>query len=397
MKYLLNVKIEPSRHYIHVKGKIENAISNTFYLNENFHMLYSKADNVDIGFKMDKEAPHPAFDAVSRPVIFDTKLTNIEFEYEGYISEIIADINQIDVDIVELANYSGWYPKPMLVGTAFDFDIKVSLPYGYELASNGTMHSNLHITSTDEDNDDIVVFASNKVKSVTFDEGVIKLTFLCPDEMLPNMSNRAKDIAKANSYFTEKYGEIKVQSAKKEIISVFRPRGGWGYKRGNATFMSYEFSKNETKYTGDFHELAHGWWGIANVTTDDWINEGGAEFSAYAASKYIYGSKYAENLMNDYTEKINKSDSKTSIIDTTSTSPDRSLNHYIKTTMMFINATKYFGEDRVFSLLKAVYNKYAGTRNASTMGFLDLCEPDMKTYFEKLLFAKDWKEIDYKI
>jgi len=53
MKYLLNVKIEPSKHYIHVKGKIENAISNTFYLNENFHMLYAKADNVDIGFKMD--------------------------------------------------------------------------------------------------------------------------------------------------------------------------------------------------------------------------------------------------------------------------------------------------------------------------------------------------------
>lgn len=248
-----------------------------------------------------------------------------------------------------------------------------------------------------EDNDDIVLFASNKVKRVIFDEGVIKLIFLCPDEMLPNMSNRAKDIAKANSYFTEKYGEIQVQSAKKEIISVFRPRGGWGYKRGNATFMSYEFNKNETKYTGDFHELAHGWWGIANVIADDWINEGGAEFSAYSASKYIYGSKYAENLENNYIEQINKSDSKTSIIDTTSTSLDRYLNHYIKTAMMFINAAKCFGEDRVFSLLKVAYNKYAGKRSATTTGLLYLCEPDMKTYFEKLLFAKNWKEIDFNI
>ena len=325
-------------------------------------------------------------------MIFDTKLANIEFEYEGYVPEIIADINQIDGDIVELASYAGWYSKPILGGTAFDFDIKVDLPYGYELASNGTIHNDTHITSTDEDNDDIVLFASNKVKRVIFDEGAIKLIFLCPDEMIPNMSNRAKDIAKANSYFTEKYGEIQIQSAKKEIISVFRPRGGAGYKRGNASFMSYEFNKNETQYTGDFHELAHGWWGIANVTTDDWINEGGAEFSAYSASKYIYGSKSAENLVNNYIEQINKSDSKTSIVDTISTSPDRYLNHYIKTAMMFINATKCFGEDRVFSLLKAVYNKYASTRNATTMGFLDLCEPDMKTYFEKLLFSKNQME-----
>ena len=58
------------------------------------------------------------------------------------------------------------------------------------------------------------------------------------------MSNRAKDIAKDNSYFKEKFSEIQIQSAKKEIFSVFRPRGGWGYKRGNATFMSCEFNKS---------------------------------------------------------------------------------------------------------------------------------------------------------
>lgn len=370
MKYLLDVKIEPDIHYIHVKGKIENAISNTFYLNQSFNIIKARANSVDIGHKMDKDAPHPAFDVVSRPVIFNTELRNIEFEYEGYVPEIIADVNQIDEDIIELASYAGWYPKTEFSGTTFDFDIKLNLPYGYELASNGKIHDYTHITSTGEDNDDIVIFASNKIKRVVFNEGVIKLIFLCPDEMLPTISNRAKDLATANEYFTEKYGEIQKQSAKKEIVSVFRPCGGWGYKRGNATFMSYENNKNKTKYTGDFHELAHGWWSIASTTTDDWINEGGAEFSAYAASKYIYGSKYAETLMNYYLEQISESDNTTSIVDTTSTSTDRYLNHYIKTTVMFINAGNNFGEDRVHSLLKKVYNKYAGSSNATTSGFI---------------------------
>ncbi|MDD3225353.1 MAG: hypothetical protein PHX70_11760 [Clostridium sp.] len=356
MKYLLNVKIEPSKHYIHVKGKIQNAISNTFYLNEKFNILYARADNLDIGFEMDKTAPHPEFDTVSRPVTFNTNFKNIEFEYEGYIPKIIFDVNQINEGIVELAGYTGWYPKPKL-NTVFDFEIQLDLPCDYELASNGKIHDNKYISSTGKDNNDIVIFASNKVKRIAFYKGKMKIIFLCPNEMLSSIANRAKDIAKANDYFKEKYGEIKVESAKKEIISAFRPCGGWGYKRGNATFMSGESNKNKTKYTRDFHELSHGWWSIANVITDDWINEGAAEFSAYAASKYIYGSKYAEDLLDNYIEEIKKSNSKISIIHTTSTSPDRYLNHYIKTTVMFIYAVKCFGEERVFALLKALYTE----------------------------------------
>jgi len=233
MKYLLDVKIDPSKHYIHVTGKVENATSNTFYLNENFHMLYAKVDNTEIGFIIDRAAPHPPFDSVSRPLVFDTASGDIQFEYEGYIPEIIADVNQIDEETVELAYYAGWYPKPAYFGITFDYDIKIDLPDGYELASNGKIEGNTQITSTDKNNEDIVLFASNKVQRFVFDEGAIKLTFLCPDEMIPSMSNRAKDIVKANSYFIEKYGEIQAKSSQQEIISVFRPRGGWGYKREN--------------------------------------------------------------------------------------------------------------------------------------------------------------------
>ena len=396
MKYFLKVTIEPSSHYIHVKGKIEDMPGNTLYLNENFTILWVKADNRDATFTMDKTAPHPEFDQVSRPVLFETESKSIEFEYEGCIDEVIFDVNQIDEDLVELASYAGWYFKPDL-GTVFDFDVVLNLPPGYELASNGTIHFPNHITSSDSDTSDIVLFASNQVKRVVFDEGVIKLVFLCPDEMLPNMERRAKDIAKANAFFTEKFGEITVRPANEEIISVFRPRGGWGYKRGKATFMSSEHSKNKTEFTGDIHELAHGWWSIANVATNDWINEGGAEFSAYAASKLLYGSTYAEQLVKKYIDGIHKTESETSIVDTTSASPDRYVNHYYKTTMMLIKASKLFGEEAVFSLLKNLYQRYAGTRNATTEGFLALCNPEMRAYFEKMLVAVDWKDIDLEV
>jgi hypothetical protein len=127
----------------------------------------------------------------------------------------------------------------------------------------------------------------------------------------------------------------------------------------------------------------------------DFCNEGGAEFSAYVACRYIYGDEFAMALKDNYLSQISKPHGTTSIVDTKSTSPDRELNHYIKTAIMFINAEQQFGEIRVFGLLKAVYNKYASTRNATTSAFLELCEPEMKDFFEKYLFANGWSEINY--
>jgi hypothetical protein len=158
--------------------------------------------------------------------------------------------------------------------------------------------------------------------------------------------------------------------------------------------MSAEWGKNETQYKDDFHELAHGWWGIANVTTDDWINEGGAEFSAYAAAKHIYGEEYSRKCISDYIEAISKSTEKVSIVDTTASSPDRYVNHYQKTAIMFINAQKEFGNEKVFSLLKRVYQTFKGTKAATTERFLSICDADMRNFYEDYLFATGWENFE---
>ena len=140
--------------------------------------------------------------------------------------------------------------------------------------------------------------------------------------------------------------------------------------------------------------MAHGWWGIADCSSNDWINEGGAEFSAFSAAKHIYGEEYADSVIQNYISQIKKSADEEAIVDSTPGSQYRYLNHYIKTTVMFVNACERFGENRVFDLLKELYEKFAATRNATTNEFLNLCKPDMRVFFEKLLFAKGWKEIN---
>lgn len=396
MKYFLEVYIEPTKHYIHVKGRIENAKDNSYYLNENFIILDSASKGEKINFFMDKTKPHPVFDVVSRPITFYTSNDEFAFEYEGNIPEIIDDINQIDEDIVELAVYSGWYPKPKDFNEVFDFELKVKMPTGYEIASNGKCIDYENITSLTKEND-IVIFASNAVERYEYIQSNIKCTFLCPSDMLQSMEQRAKDIKIANELFSQNYGELSINGNMTEITTVLRPRGGWGYKRGNATFISAEWGRKEKEHTGDFHEFAHAWWCISNVTTNDWINEGGAEFSAFTAAKSIYGDDYAQKYISSCIDKIAKSDCKISIVDTDYKSEYRFLNHYIKATMMYIKAQQIFGENKVFDLLKKLFKTYQNTRNATTSAFLSLCDNDMKKFFEEYLFTSDWNELEYKI
>ncbi len=389
MKYLLDVDIRPKEHYIHVKGSVKDFASTTFYLNESFKILSASANGKSISWRFDMDAPHPPFDIVSRPITFDTHEREVFFEYEGYIPQIIANINQVDEDIVELASYSGWYPKPGVLSEFFDFELHMPFAEGYEVAANGSVCGDT-IVGTQQF--DIAIFASTKVKRASFNKGAATFTFLCPEEMLSAIPLRAEELDKANVFFEDKFGGIIGESAS-EIISIFRPRGGWGYKRGNVSYMSHEWGKTQARFKDDFHELAHGWWSIADVSTNDWINEGGAEFSAYAAAKSIYGDAYADELMQGYIDQIKGSTGTETIVETTASSNDRYLNHYIKTAYMFDQACRRFGEQAVFDLLKKLYQKFAQTKvSATTDDFLQLCDGDMREFFRHYLYKKDWAD-----
>lgn len=390
MKYSMELRLEPAEHFLHVSGKIEEAEGSCFYLNENFTLLKARSGGKEIPFIMEKEMPRPPFDQVSRPVFFHTESREIEFEYEGYLPEAIAEVNRISRDEVELASYSGWYPKPDHIDTVFDFEVKLSLPEGYEVVSNGRCLPDGRIVSIVPDFD-IAIFASPLLKRFTREEGQAKISFLCPADMLPQMERRAKEILWANRFFTEKFGALSNQADKVELVNVFRPSGGWGYKRGNASFVSADWGRKEQRYQGDFHELAHGWWSVASIQTNDWINEGGAEFSAFSAARALYGEEYAKRQVEEYLKGIREAKEETSIVDTGPDSPERYVNHYYKTTVMYLRAQERFGGERVFGLLKKVFQTYQKTRNADTAGFLSLCDGDMRSFFEPYLFEKSWK------
>lgn len=217
MKYCLTARIDPAKQFLHVSGRIEDPESGLFYLNENFTLLYAGSNGKAVSAVMERDKPHPAFDTVSRPVLFHTDGDDIEFEYEGYIPEKIAD-----------------------------------------------------------------------------------------------------------------------------------------------------------------------------VRTNDWINEGGAEFSAFSAARRLYGEEYGKQQTEKYLKGIREAGGGASIAETGPDSPDRYVNHYFKTTVMYLAAQREFGEERLFGLLKKVFEAYRESRDATTEKFLALCDGDMRAFFEKYLFTTDW-------
>lgn len=407
MHYELQAVVRPSQQFLKVSGNLTGVEGQEgrFYLNENMEILSACAGGRKIGFWMDREGQRQPVDEVSRPVIFENDGEAFHFQYQGVLPEVMSEVNGIREGLVELAYYSGWYPKPVRMGKLFTYTLDLAVPEDYEVAANGDMEEGhlseallpgekcVRIVSRGTV-EDIAIFASNRVSRFHDCLEGLDITFLCPQEFAGSIEKRAGDIAKANRFYVEKYGALPGGSAGTQIVSVFRPGPGWAYKRNHVSFLSADQLREDSgQYRLDFHELAHGWWSVGDMERADWINEAGAEFSAFEAAKAIYGPDFSDPYEKECRQKIAEAGRVESIMASGFGSPYRSLNHYTKTTMMYILAARRFGEERMFDLLRRLYREFKDTKNAVTDDFLRLCDEDMRQFFVTALFAEDWEPL----
>lgn len=433
MKYILDVKIMPKENYIKVKGSIKDIEipngANVFCLNENFKISKLTSNGKDIDYIHDKNKSNPPYDLVSKPVILKTPLKEFDFEYDGYMPEIIGGVNQINEDIVELAMYSGWYPKVLLYTEnteeidfnierrGFEFELTVELPPEYSFAANAEI-KNIDTLSNGKtvysllsygvDRGDIALFASNKVIKIERTLNEITVFAICPPAMEKKNTLKLEILIEAQERMTELLGEPKI---KQSTCYINRPCGGWGYVRTSIVLMPGITDENDEALKDlsreaaihfsslDIHELAHYWWGIASSTgSNDWINEGGAEYTMLCIKKDMLGLENYNEFTGGYIERINACTSDEAIIETPNHGEIREINSYTKTAIMYIGAEIRFGKENLFKFLRKFYEQNKAKGNADTDRFLDLCEQilgkEAREYFNWLLYAKGWQNID---
>lgn len=398
MHYALEATLFPEQHRLCVKacltGMDWSGKPLRFYLNEGFAIRSLEVDGVPAAWAMDPLAPRPAFDTVSRPITCEVERADrLTVEYEGCIPSLISQINQLDPGLVELASYAGWYPK--LIRDAFTFDLAMRLPPSYRVASNGIVRreADRFVVEAATPQTDIALFASDRVVEAWIEDVDMRIGIFCPLERLNRVSTMFVELKQGMLRFIDWYG-LPLGMEKPMLCNVWRPRGGWGYRRGHTSFMSHEWI--EEQFHGEFHEMAHNWWGIADVTAHDWINEGGAEFSSFLLCRALYGADYAGGLLASYREHAQKAGTEHSVAETPPSSPDRYVNHYEKTTLMYLEAARRFGESGVLALLRALYEQHCAKRDATTESFLALSRarlgPEAERFFRQCLYAKSWRE-----
>ena len=146
-------------------------------------------------------------------------------------------------------------------------------------------------------------------------------------------------------------------------------------------------------FHGMCHEMSHFWWLLANAASpEDWINEGLAEFSAFRLSEGRYGKAFGEVLTKEYRQHAANCQTPDSIAETESSSPDRYINRYEKTTLMFLEARQRFGQESLDRLLKRINTRFAGTYDATTTLFLEEADKQMgkeaRDFFHETLYRK---------
>jgi hypothetical protein len=183
---------------------------------------------------------------------------------------------------------------------------------------------------------------------------------------------------------------------------VYSPRNGQGYSRIPLIIVSEERTLQKLSepfgeardFSHNCHELAHFWWMLVDPnTTDDWINEGLAEFSAFRISEEIFGKSFAEMRIGEYRQNASESKTSDAIAETEQSSADREVNRYYKTTLMFLDAQNRFGAEPLDKVLRALYARFAGNHQATTALFLEEVERQMgkeaQTFFRDTLYRKN--------
>ena len=403
--YNLEIQILPSSHRINGTARIVYPPDTCFYLNENLEIRSISTNGSPLPFHRKPEAHLPF--SVGSAVVIDATLHNeIQIEYSGTIDEVINSVNMIQPDLVELALYAAWYPL-FKSNSLFEYALKINLPSNYLTTTNGKLDQQQVVDGRTIDTwvsidlcSDIVVIASPHIQKIKEEQWGTRIEIFFNKIPINYITDQRDSLSKAINRFSHYFGPAQTEGLLRYVIS---PRSGWGYSRPPLFVVPEEYMLSRLdqvdglarSFHGSAHELAHFWWSIADASTpDDWINEGLAEYSAFRLSEELYGESFADTLLKEYQDHVAQCKTTTPIAETPHTSDDRYVNRYEKMTLIYLEARRRYGQEKLDRVFRALHTAFAGTRHATIAMFLGEINrqlgPEAQHFFDTALTQKVW-------
>lgn len=320
--YQIDLSLVPSDKLIEARVDLkfypqeDNLKDVVFYLHKQFSIKEVNGRLVS-GFHFDREGKSPAsYLPQGRPVTiqFSRRLrkeesTTLHFVYEGVITEWPSwSANVITKEWVEIGLYLPWFPYNEEYGD-FTFKVKVKIDPQYQVCSYGQAKKSGPVWTVCWNNptNDIVIMASKEMKSITLHEQDLLVNVYYVTLQEKTAKQMAEDLYATMTLFKSWFGGNKSNAI--SLVESARERGG-GYARrglivlGGLNDQMY-FEKKETYVRYLSHEVAHLWWqGASNVSWEDWMNEGFAEYSAMLVVRELFGREAFERRLSDKVANI---------------------------------------------------------------------------------------------
>jgi hypothetical protein len=394
VSYDLKVSIEPSQGSIDVHGIVAvpletEAKTLQFGLHETFAIKKLLVNGRRAQFSFQPGDPSPIFPAakkvsVNLPASVAPGKVQLKIEYSGRLKDIPefgtledqkqAMDDQINARLVELANYSAWYPQFRVYGHPIETSLEVSLPKGWTAICSGKKVDELEkngrsITrwSSPQDVDIVITAAPNyKRKVIPVSDGQIEIYYTqLPEEFI---AREGGEIAAVISLFTEGLGSTTIPSG--TVKQVFSPKrkgqGRAGIARPGLIVTSEGRMLEELAKDPKFsllqdvaHEIAHFWWNFG-AGQGDWINEAFAEYWSAVAVERIAGEQQFQNVLERYRSEVRDLSADAPSLSKVPFDGSGFVVRYYKGPLMLDSVRQTLGSDAFYGVAREFFQTYKG-------------------------------------
>ena len=340
VSYDLKVTIEPRQGTIAAHGNLAvplEADTKTlqFGLHETFAIKKLLINGHAAKFSFQPGDPNPIYPAtqkvmVTLPPSVPAGKVPLEIEYGGRLKEIPefgtfpdqkqALDDQINPRLVELANYSSWFPQFFVFGRPIEATLEVFLPKGWIAICSGKKADEREqdgrtVTrwASVQDTDILITAAPDyKGKVIPLADGQIDIYYTqLPEEFI---DREGSEITAVMDVFTRGLGSTTIPSG--AIKQVFSPKrkgqGRAGIARPGMIVTSEGLmlealakDRRASLLQDLAHEIAHFWWNFG-AGQGDWINEAFAEYSSAVAVEQIVSEEQFQKVLQGYRAEVRK-------------------------------------------------------------------------------------------
>ncbi len=402
VSYDLALVIQPKHGSIQVHGKIgvpvaAEAKTLTFGLHETFGVkkLLVNDHPATFSFQPGQASmlnPATRNVVVTLPAQTGPGKIQLEIEYGGQLKQLpefgtFADRrpamdDQINSRMVELANYSSWYPQFFATGHAIESSLEVSLPKGWTAVCSGKKleeheKEGRSITrwSSPQDIDILVAAAPNyKKRLVSLPDGQVEIYYTnLPEDFV---DKEGGEIGAVMSLFSQGLGDSAFPSA--TVKHVFSPKhrgqGRAGIARPGMIVTSEGIVLEELAKDPNFslfqdvaHEMAHFWWNFG-AGQGDWINEAFSEYSSAIAVRQVVSAEQFDSVIQGYRNAVRELPEDAPSLAKVPFDGSGFVVRYYKGSLMLDAVRQALGDDHFYQAAREFYETYKG-KSAGTEEF----------------------------